>query len=92
MREPVAREVVVSGRVQGVNFRAWVRARADEVGVVGWAANRADGTVEVWLQGGAEAVAAVERAVGRGPAHASVDEVSGRDVAPRDGLARFERR
>lgn len=88
----IARRLVVSGRVQGVNFRAWVRERADARGVRGWAANADDGSVEVWLQGEAEAVAAVERAVGEGPPHARVDRVDGVDAQPREGLGGFERR
>jgi acylphosphatase len=90
--DPVARRLVVSGRVQGVNFRAWVAGRAAARGVDGWAANRADGTVEVLLQGRADDVAAVERAVGEGPSHARVDRVLGEDAAPRSDVAGFSRR
>jgi acylphosphatase len=88
----VARRLVVAGRVQGVNFRAWVRDRAASRDVAGWAANLPDGSVEVWLQGDAAAVAAVERAVGEGPAHARVERVEAADAAPRDGLDGFARR
>jgi acylphosphatase len=88
----IARRLVVSGRVQGVNFRAWVRERATSHGVSGWAANQADGAVEVWLQGDPDAVAAVERAVGEGPAHARVDRVEAADAEPRAGLEGFARR
>lgn len=41
----------VRGRVQGVGFRWWVRARALELGLVGTATNREDGQVEVVAQG-----------------------------------------
>ncbi|MBO3746285.1 acylphosphatase [Streptosporangiaceae bacterium NEAU-GS5] len=41
----------VRGRVQGVGFRWWVRARALELGVSGWAANLSDGRVEVVAEG-----------------------------------------
>lgn len=41
----------VRGRVQGVGFRWWVRARALELGLVGHAANTADGRVEVVAEG-----------------------------------------
>jgi acylphosphatase len=41
----------VSGRVQGVGFRWWVRARATELGLAGSAANLPDGSVEVIAEG-----------------------------------------
>jgi acylphosphatase len=45
----------VHGRVQGVGFRWWVRSRALELGLVGWAANLEDGRVEVVAEGTREA-------------------------------------
>jgi acylphosphatase len=88
----VARRLVARGIVQGVNYRGWVADRARSRGVVGWAENRADGAVEVWLQGAGDDVAAVERAVGEGPPHARVDDVGAEDVAARDDLDGFARR
>jgi len=41
----------VSGRVQGVGFRWWVRANALELGLVGFAENLADGRVKVVAEG-----------------------------------------
>jgi acylphosphatase len=41
----------VHGHVQGVGFRWWVRSRALELGLVGWAANLEDGRVEVVAEG-----------------------------------------
>jgi acylphosphatase len=41
----------VAGRVQGVGFRWWVRARAGELGLVGSASNLDDGRVEVVAEG-----------------------------------------
>lgn len=41
----------VHGRVQGVGFRWWTRARALELGLVGRASNRPDGRVEVVAEG-----------------------------------------
>lgn len=43
--------VFVRGRVQGVGFRWWVRARALELGLAGQARNTADGRVEVVAEG-----------------------------------------
>ena len=49
----------VRGRVQGVGFRWWVRARALELGLVGTATNLADGRVEVVAEGPQPACAAL---------------------------------
>ncbi|WCB93724.1 hypothetical protein DSM104299_02440 [Baekduia alba] len=88
----IARRLVVRGRVQGVNYRGWVQDRARARGVMGWAENRADGTVDVWLQGAPDDVVAVERAVGEGPSHARVEGVETSDVHPRGDLDGFARR
>lgn len=52
--------IFVRGRVQGVGFRWWTRARAMELGLAGHARNLPDGRVEVNAQG---ARADVERLV-----------------------------
>ena len=44
----------VEGRVQGVGFRWWVRARALELGLTGFAENLADGRVKVVAEGAEE--------------------------------------
>lgn len=48
--------VFVRGRVQGVGFRWWTRARALELGLVGHARNTDDGRVEVVAEGDASAL------------------------------------
>jgi acylphosphatase len=45
----------VHGRVQGVGMRWWIRSRALEAGVSGWARNLDDGRVEVVAEGSPEA-------------------------------------
>jgi acylphosphatase len=45
----------VSGRVQGVGFRYWVRRRADALGLTGTATNLPDGDVEIVAEGSREA-------------------------------------
>jgi acylphosphatase len=85
-----ARRIEVRGRVQGVFFRASTRQRAREAGAGGWVRNRADGSVEIWLEGGADAIDQVERWVrDGGPRAARVEEVTAEDRAP-EGLDRFE--
>jgi acylphosphatase len=52
MPEPDVRLTAwVHGRVQGVGFRWWTRCRALELGLTGYAANRADGRVLVIAEG-----------------------------------------
>ncbi|MEU7892568.1 acylphosphatase [Nonomuraea sp. NPDC049152] len=51
MSEDVRLTAWVRGHVQGVGFRWWTRARALELGLVGWARNTADGRVEVVAEG-----------------------------------------
>jgi acylphosphatase len=87
----VARHLRVRGRVQGVNYRAWIRDGATSRGVAGWAGNESDGSVELWLEGEPDAVADVERAAGEGPPWGEVASVEGTDEEPR-GLSGFERR
>lgn len=48
--------IFVRGRVQGVGFRWWTRARALELGLVGFARNMDDGRVEICAQGPIEAI------------------------------------
>lgn len=71
----VARRLVISGRVQGVGFRWFAVDAARREGVTGWVRNLADGRVEAHMEGEAESVTRVERALRRGPAGARVDEI-----------------
>lgn len=71
----VARRFVISGRVQGVGFRWFAKDVADREGVAGWVRNLRDGTVEALVEGDAEAVTRVERALRTGPPGARVKTV-----------------
>lgn len=63
-RDPVRCTVFVRGRVQGVGFRWWTRARALELGLSGWARNTADGRVEVVAEGSRPGVQRLVAALG----------------------------
>jgi acylphosphatase len=71
----VARRFVISGRVQGVGFRWFAQETAAREGVTGWVTNLLDGSVEAWVEGDAEAVTRVERALRSGPRGARVERV-----------------
>jgi acylphosphatase len=71
---PVVR-LVITGRVQGVGYRAWAIATARRLELRGWVRNRSDGAVEALVAGPDEAVAAMAAACRRGPAAARVAAV-----------------
>jgi acylphosphatase len=89
MEARIRRRVWVSGRVQGVAFRAALRREARAAGVTGWARNLADGRVEAVLEGGPDAVAALVAWCRAGPSHARVERVEVQEEA-HEGLAGFE--
>ena len=68
--------VVVSGRVQGVGFRAWVVREATGLGVVGRVWNRPDGGVEAEAMGPEPALARFVAALRQGPRLARVEQVA----------------
>jgi acylphosphatase len=67
--------VRISGRVQGVNFRAWTERQARQLNLSGWVRNLANGDVEAVFSGPAEAIDAMLAACREGPRHARVDKV-----------------
>ncbi len=75
MGEVQAIRCIVSGRVQGVYYRAATAEQAQRLNVDGWVRNLADGRVEVVAAGEPEAVAALTRWLWQGPPAASVDAV-----------------
>jgi acylphosphatase len=87
----IARRAVVTGRVQGVFFRAHVQDEANRRGVTGWAANRADGSVEIHAEGAPDAVASVLSAARTGPPGARVDAIDVTEAEPEMGSG-FTRR
>lgn len=83
----VRAHVIISGRVQGVFFRAHARDFASKFGVSGWVKNRPDGKVEALLEGNGEDVKAVIDWCNDGPPGASV---AGVDVEWEDHKAEFK--
>jgi len=70
----------VSGKVQGVWFRASTKAEAEKLGITGWARNLPDGRVEVMAYGNQAALKALHNWLQDGPDRAVVDEVISEDV------------
>lgn len=73
---------VVTGRVQGVCFRAFTRERASGLGLSGFVRNLPDGSVEIVAEGVDEDVDELMRWISRGPSHARVSNVAVNDRDP----------
>lgn len=68
-------KVRITGRVQGVSFRAWALDEARELGLTGWVRNERDGSVSALLSGPDEAVSAMIERLHTGPPAARVTDV-----------------
>lgn len=85
------RQLLVSGRVQGVGYRDWVVRQAQRLGVTGWVRNRKDGRVEILATGEDEALGALVDACREGPPLARVAEVQS-NAAELTGAKGFTKR
>jgi acylphosphatase len=79
---------IVTGMVQGVNFRWFTQRRASELGLVGYVRNRADGAVEFVAEGSRDSLDRLLDAARAGPASAAVENV---EVAWAAGTGEFRR-
>jgi acylphosphatase len=82
--------VVVSGRVQGVAFRAYTVDEARRLGLSGWVRNLPDGRVEAEAEGTKEAVEALVAWCRHGPTAARVESVQVAWGTFRGDLGTFE--
>src|SRR5438128_8000624 len=74
-RELVAAEVVVSGDVQGVGYRAFTQRAAKELGLSGWVRNLYDGRAQVEVEGPRAKVEELLARLRRGPSLGEVTDV-----------------
>ena len=89
MTDRTRAHVSVSGRVQGVFYRATTRDEARDRGVDGWVKNLDDGRVEAVFEGPAGAVEEMVEWCHEGSARARVDDVEAEYGDP-EGLDGFE--
>jgi acylphosphatase len=68
-------QVLITGSVQGVGYRAWVEEQAVASGLEGWVRNRRDGSVEALFAGNAKVVADMVALCRRGPPSARVSDL-----------------
>ncbi len=87
--------LLISGRVQGVGYRAWLVTEARRLGVAGWVRNLVDGRVEALLLGEAARLERLAAACADGPDGAVVSRIDrAAPPAPDDvaAVAGFEQR
>jgi acylphosphatase len=87
----IARHVRVTGRVQGVFFRAWAQGHARELGVSGWIRNCPDGSLEAHFDGEEADVDRMIERMRHGPSDARVEDVTVEEAEP-ENTGRFELR
>jgi acylphosphatase len=80
---------IVTGNVQGVNFRWFTQRRAAELGLVGYVRNRSDGSVEFVAEGTRDALERLLDAVRVGPPSAVVENLDAQWRAPTGEYRRF---
>ncbi len=78
---------IVTGRVQGVSYRYFTQDAASRLGLSGWVRNLADGSVEAWVRGPAEAIEALRAHLVEGPPMSRVDAVTEEELPAGTELA-----
>ncbi|HEV2387541.1 MAG TPA: acylphosphatase [Candidatus Acidoferrales bacterium] len=71
----IARTYYVSGIVQGVGYRHFIRRVAETLGVTGYARNLRDGRVEIYAIAAPEQLDGLRKKLEQGPASAAVTEI-----------------
>lgn len=71
----VRAHVFISGRVQGVFYRAWTKEEATKRNIKGWVKNLPDGRVEAIFEGDKDKVEEMIKICWQGPPYARVTDV-----------------
>lgn len=79
----------ISGRVQGVGFRATTRRTARKLGVKGWVKNLKDGRVETVAEGNEQAIEKFIKFLHKGSAMARVEDVEVEEEKPKREFEAF---
>ena len=88
--EAVRVRAMITGAVQGVNFRAECREQAVQNGLTGWVRNSTDGSVEAVFEGPRDSVQRMLAWCERGPSAARVSKVATRWEEPAGEDTRFD--
>ena len=86
----LAYRINVTGRVQGVGFRYSAQQRAVRLGLTGWVRNERDGSVGIFCEGAAVAVAAfITWLEDGGPAGSRITHIEKNPAAANETFSRF---
>ncbi len=83
MSTRTAVQLLVSGIVQGVGYRAWAVRNACELGLLGFVRNLHDGRVELWAEGSVESIDQLESRCRVGPRSAQVTKLERIERSPK---------
>ena len=81
--------VKISGRVQGVFFRASTKQKAEQLGLKGWVRNTPDGRVEAIFEGEEHLIKYMLEWCNQGPPLARIDKVEVKNQNPTNGFEGF---
>ncbi|PXX91742.1 acylphosphatase [Marinobacter vulgaris] len=84
--------MLISGKVQGVYYRASAAEKATELGVTGYAKNLPDGRVELVAEGPSAALSSLRQWCHEGPPAAKVDGIDANESPATGEFTRFETR
>lgn len=90
MMQKIQIRVKITGRVQGVCFRAGTKTEADRLGLKGWVKNQSDRSVEAVFEGEPAAVAQMADWCRQGPCLSRVDQVLIDAEKTVSGFTRFD--
>ncbi|MBV8801851.1 MAG: acylphosphatase [Gammaproteobacteria bacterium] len=80
MQNKLSMRYIISGKVQGVSFRAYTQEQAEHLGLTGYARNLEDGRVEVIACGKKEKLNILQEWLKHGPKLAKVDSVTNEEI------------
>ena len=81
--------LIISGTVQGVGFRYFIKSWAKDLGVTGWAKNSESGQVEAVLQGDKRTIKKLTDLCKKGPMLAEVKDIQIVDEAAKEKYGEF---
>ncbi len=89
MSHPEAFHIVLIGRVQGVGFRYFIRQKANELKLKGWVKNKADGSVELEVEGNSDSITIFLDMINIGNSMSRIDRIFKSELPSLQGFDSF---